>query len=326
MASPALRRERVWRGFIPQPAGRCPPELSKTVNHQPGLLSTLVVRRVDAWGNAAISAGIALVVHDIVTPQTIGLLACIALLYWLGYFINDYFDAPFDACDEHKARSNFFVVHTVPPNLFAIVVAAVSLGLLAAFATFGVLGVAVLALGNVAMWGYSAPPMRLKSRPGLDLIVHALFVLTFPYCVVLLLAEVTLGRLDWLLLGIIFLASLAGQLRQQIRDFDVDSRTDVNFTTTVGLRTSVLLLRGTTTVTVIIASLAIAGGMAYDGLFDVDLYAVAVLLILALLCLPVLVDRATAQSGRPESGQQGLPVAMVALTYYGVVLVHSLLR
>ena len=105
-------------------------------------MSTLIVRRIDAWGAAAISAGMALIVHDAVAPRTTGLLASIALLYWLGYFLNDYFDAPFDACDEAKAKSSFFVIHAVAPRLFALVVAAVSLSLLVAFAQFGPRGVA----------------------------------------------------------------------------------------------------------------------------------------------------------------------------------------
>ncbi len=110
------------------------------------------------------------------------------------------------------------------------------------------------------MWSYSAPPMRLKSRPGLDVVTHGFFVLTFPYVMALLLVELSWTRLDWLLLGLVFLASSAGQLNQQIRDFDVDSCTDRNFTTTVGIKTSILWLKVTTVLTVLIASVAIARG------------------------------------------------------------------
>ena len=54
--------------------------------------------------------------------------------------------------------------------------------------------------------------MRLKSRPGLDLVTHGFFVLTFPYLMALLLVELSWTRLDWLLLGLVFLASVSGQL------------------------------------------------------------------------------------------------------------------
>ena len=278
-----------------------------------GLVSTLIVRRIDAWGAAAISAGMALIVHDAVAPRTTGLLASIALLYWLGYFLNDYFDAPLDVCDEEKAKSNFFVIHVVAPRLFALVVAAVSLSLLVVFAQFGPRGVAVFALGNVAMWSYSAPPMRLKSRPGLDLVTHGFFVLTFPYVMALLLVELSWTRLDWLLLGLVFLASFSGQLNQQIRDFDVDSCTDRNFTTTVGIRTSILCLKVTTVLTVLIASVAIARGVIPG-----------VLVILGLLCLPVMFNRLTARPGRAPSPQPNRSVAIASLMYCSVVLCHAL--
>ncbi len=289
--------------------------LRDTYDAPAGLVSALIVRRIDAWGVAAISAGTALIVHDAVTPRAIGLLASIALLYWLGYLINDYFDAPFDACDEHKAKSNFFIIYPVAPELFAIAVAAVSLCLLVAFARFGMRGLVVLAVGNLAMWSYSAQPMRLKSRPGLDLVTHGLFVLTFPYSVTLLLAELSWTRLDWLLLGIFFLTSFSGQLNQQIRDFEIDSRTDRNFTTTVGIRTSILWLKSTTVLTTLIAGLAIAGGVIPG-----------VLIVLGLLCLPVLFDRLTARPDRKPSAQPSLSVAIAALAYCSLVFCHSLLR
>ncbi len=280
-----------------------------------GIVSTLILRRIDAWGAAAVSAAIVLIIHDAVAPRTTGLLASIALLYWFGYTINDYFDAPFDACDDDKARSNFFVSHTIAPKVLAIVAVAVSVCLLAAFATFGVWGLAAFAIANLAMWGYSAPPIRLKSRPGLDLITHGLFVLTFPYLVALLLVDVSWTRLDGLLLGLIFLTSVGGQLSQQIRDFDVDSRTDLNFTTTVGITTSILWLRVTTVVTVLIAVLAIAQGVIPG-----------VVIVLGLVCLPVMFNRVTARPGRKPSVQPSRWVAIAALLYSTVVVRSSLLN
>ena len=49
-----------------------------------------------------------------------------------------------------------------------------------------------MALSLLVMWTYSGRPFRLKSRPGLDLLTHALFVESYPYMVTLLLLGVTL--------------------------------------------------------------------------------------------------------------------------------------
>jgi 4-hydroxybenzoate polyprenyltransferase len=48
------------------------------------------------------------------------------------------------------------------------------------------------------------------------------------------------------MLVINFLASLSGQLAQQVRDFDVDVRTDTNFATTVGRPAARTCLRAAT--------------------------------------------------------------------------------
>jgi hypothetical protein len=77
-------------------------------------------------------------------------------------------------------------------------------------------------VSGLVAWAYSAPPLRLKMRPGLDLLTHALFVQTFPYVVSLVLIRARWGLLDWVLLAILFLASLTAQLEQQARDFVVD--------------------------------------------------------------------------------------------------------
>jgi hypothetical protein len=130
---------------------------------------SLFLRRADAWGPAPVCAGFGLILHDAVTPQTTLLLIAIACLYWFGYAINDYCDAALDAHDEHKARENFFVHHPVPGKVLVLAAVAIDAMLLGVFAMFGMMGVVLFAIGNLAMWGYSARPMRLKSKPGLDL-------------------------------------------------------------------------------------------------------------------------------------------------------------
>ena len=65
---------------------------------------------------AGIVCAVALLVHDAVRPSTLVLAVAIALLYWLGYSVNDFFDAAHDSTEPSKARWNFFVQHPVGPG------------------------------------------------------------------------------------------------------------------------------------------------------------------------------------------------------------------
>lgn len=205
-----------------------------------------LLHRIDAWGVALIVGTVALMVHDRVDAGSLALVVTIGLAYWLGYTVNDYFDAPYDAADRSGAHRNFFVAHPVPRGwalaAFLVALAVVLLG----FSRFVIRGWVAFAVAVAAMWGYSAPPVRLKSRPGLDLLSHALFVQTFPYLLTVYLISGRWSVLDTVLVTANLLASLSGQLAQQIRDFEIDSVTDRNFTTTVGLPVTRRALRGVT--------------------------------------------------------------------------------
>jgi chlorophyll synthase len=201
------------------------------------------LKRIDAWGVSYIAGGLVLVAHHSLTVQTFLLLLVITVNYWLGYWLNDYFDAPYDLGDEHKARQNLFIQNPAVRRVVWGIVGAV-LGLSALiFLTFGWRGVFVLVLSYLIMWAYSAPPLRLKNKPGLDLLTHAFFVQSWPYVICMWLTGSTWTYMDFALVGVCFLASLNGQLNQQIRDFEVDTRTDSNFATRVGLQKTMIILK-----------------------------------------------------------------------------------
>ncbi len=84
---------------------------------------------------------------------------------------NDLHDLPTDRLNPRKRQAG-----RVRPEALRIYAATAGLAALGTAALIGplfVLGVAaVLALG----WAYSAPPLRLKARPGLDVLVNALVV------------------------------------------------------------------------------------------------------------------------------------------------------
>ena len=218
------------------------------------------LKRIDAWGVSFIISALALVVHRAVSFQTGLLLLAITLNYWLGYWLNDYFDAPHDSEDDAKARQNLFVQHPAMRRYVGAISTLVFGFSSIVFISFGWQGVIVLLVNFSVMWAYSAPPLRLKSRPGLDLLSHALFVQSWPYTICIWLAHANVTSLDGILLGICFLTSLSGQLNQQIRDFEVDSRTDTNFATRVGMAKTILTLKVSTMTAVLLFFAALLSG------------------------------------------------------------------
>ncbi len=217
-------------------------------------------KRIDSWGASYIVSLLALISHHAVSLQTGFLMAAITINYWLGYLLNDYFDVPYDRMDEYKARRNIFVQSETAREQIWYVVAVVLTLSAAPFISFGWRGATVLLIGLPMMWAYSAPPFRFKSKPGWDLITHALFVETWPYLICLWLIRAQWTQLDTILISVCFLTSLNSQLNQQIRDFAVDSRTDTNFTTHTGLVKTILILKISTVSVVMVGIFAVLSG------------------------------------------------------------------
>lgn len=106
-------------------------------------------------------------------PVLLGALACGPLLWAATLLINDVHDVPGDRANPRKAASplvqgtvsvRFAHVFAYVCGLLALVVAALVNW------TFAVLALLCLVLA----WLYSVPPIRLKTRPGADLLVNAL--------------------------------------------------------------------------------------------------------------------------------------------------------
>lgn len=214
----------------------------------------LFLNHIDAWSVTGFIGAVALIAHNTLTFASGLLLLSLVVGYWQAFVLNDYFDAPFDRVAAQKARYNFFVHH--PQRIRELVVILLPLNLVAAwgFLQYGWRGLLLLLICLTVMWAYSAPPLRIKSRPGLDLLVHGLFVETFPYWTCLYLMRVVWQPFDYAILTLLFLASLTAQLEQQVRDFDVDRYHERTFTTVVGRRRAFLLLQ-------LCTALLIGGGL-----------------------------------------------------------------
>lgn len=218
------------------------------------------LKRIDAWGVGYIVCALALIIHDVLSMQTFLLMVMITTNYWLGYWLNDYFDAPYDLKDDNKARFNLFLRRPIQRQWIWWIVALTFAVSSIPFLSFGWPGVMILLISYGIMWAYSAPPLRLKSRPGLDLLTHALFIQSWPYAICVWLTRAPWTLLDTIVVAICFLASLNGQLRQQLRDFHLDSQTDKNFATRVGLSGTIITLRVFTLGMIVLSILALLGG------------------------------------------------------------------
>jgi len=278
-------------------------------------LPKLLINHVDAWGITLIIGIVTLVVHPPFRLELIGIPITLAFCYWLGFAVNDYFDAPFDGQDAKKGRGNFFVQVPFTRLQAAVFFGGMSIGLAILFAYFGTRGVIVVVFGLFAIWAYSAPPLRLKSHPGFDLLMHMIFVQTFPYVACMTLLGLTWTRLDTALVSVFILTSLSAQLEQQIRDYAIDLQTDRNFTTTVGASTSAFLLKLTSGTLIVLFTFYIVAGVIPTSLLP-----------FGLLFLPMLLHRffRGALAARPETLGRALLIA--ALVYTGYVSTSGLLN
>jgi hypothetical protein len=221
----------------------------------------LFINHMDAWGVAMIISALALVSHASLSLRHLTVLLAIAGAYWFGFAYNDYQDAPFDAMDPAKGRNNFFVGARFPTRWLRLALVVISITFISAgFLLFQMRGAAVMAFSLLVIWAYSGRPLRLKSRAGLDLLSHALFVETYPYVVTVMLLAGSWTRLDVALVAILMLSSLSAQLEQQLADCELDAKTEPNFTTWLGPWKTLQLLRGLTAVLALLGA-----GLVMDG-------------------------------------------------------------
>lgn len=221
------------------------------------MLQKLFLNHADAYLLTFIIASSALVLHDAFNWQNAALVLALVLCYWWGFALNDYYDAPYDSLDAVKGHRNFFVGQAMSERKIFGLSLLLLLPIFGLFVAYGWRGILAFFVGIFIMWGYSAPPLRLKTKAGFDLWVHMLFVQSFPYALMLFVLALPLTALDAVLLLFFLLGSLTAQLEQQIRDYPVDKQQESNFTVRFGLRSSVILLRGFTFLFVLVVCAAI---------------------------------------------------------------------
>ena len=286
-----------------------------TINEAKGAWHLLLQNHADAWiVTFAITSGV-LILHDFFSWSAALLVFSITTGYWLAFALNDYFDSDVDRLDPVKKHRNFFTQNGISSTfaLIGFLVAAVIIapGML----QFGWNGFIVSAVCVAVMWAYSAPPIRLKSRPGIDLPVHALFVETFPYLLVMFLLGLVWTTLDFVILGLGVMASLTAQLEQQIRDVEVDRASgETTFTLSIGVDRALILLK-------LLSVLMVAYGLCFMALGVIPLWIAPI----GLFAVPAVLSRLWRQPGEQRPEHLIRPVVYLVVVYVIGLIVWRLL-
>lgn len=152
---------------------------------------------------------------------------CLLLLAF-GFSVNNFFDIKEDK--EKGEIKNFLIQNR--KNFFL----SVSPGLLALFlsAYFGKYVFLFVLLAGLIGFFYSAPPLRTKSRPFLDLISHGLFAGALIFLFPFLTFNSKLTSFHYLIAFSVFYLSVMLETRNHLEDYESDSR--------AGLKTTVCFI------------------------------------------------------------------------------------
>ncbi len=155
--------------------------------------------------------------------------ALVLLFLAFGFSVNDCFDLKED--QYRKDRINPVVSKEISfRKALGISILPGILGLVLS-AAFGLKVFLFCLAGALIGFFYSAPPLRTKSRPLLDLISHGLFAGSFLFVLPLLIFSPQLNPFHYLIAFSIFYFSITLELRNHLEDYEIDKA--------VGLRTSV---------------------------------------------------------------------------------------
>ncbi len=154
---------------------------------------------------------------------------------------NDYFDRHVDALDPKKKARNPVSNGTVTLPGVRVLLLITGIIPLAASLYFGLIPFAFTAVSMFVFYFYTAPPLRLKNKPVLDVLSHGIFVNTFPYffCLVVL-QDFHVGTI--FLLGAIMMRSAMAQLLQEIRDYNIDRQVEKNTVVVLGQKKAIWLV------------------------------------------------------------------------------------
>jgi len=146
--------------------------------------AALAVSRPLFWLNTATPCVLAAVLAE--RPPGLGALALVLWATWplnaFVYALNDYCDLAEDARNPRKGSSEGARLSRPTLRRLLALAVAVELAFVAGFVLTGSrASTAALVAVHAVAWAYSAPPLRLKSRPLLDSLANAGYVLPFVF-------------------------------------------------------------------------------------------------------------------------------------------------
>ncbi len=152
----------------------------------------------------------------------------IFLFLGLGFSINEYFDTEEDKYNKEKTNVLINKQISYKKSLFFSVLLGV-LGLCLS-AIFGLKVFLFCLTGLLLGFFYSAPPLRFKSRPFLDLISHGFFAGLFLFFLPFLIFNYQITIFHWFIGFSIFYLSITLELRNHLEDYDSDKLAGINTT------------------------------------------------------------------------------------------------
>lgn len=152
--------------------------------------------------------------------------AILVLSLGFGFSVNEYFDLEEDKYNKSKINILLKKQITLKSGLIFSILLGV-LGLILAM-KFG-LDVFLFCLAGLLIgFFYSAPPLRFKSRPFIDLISHGLFAGVFLFLLPFLVFNAKITLLHYFVTFSVFYVSVSLELRNHLEDYEADKKAGVN--------------------------------------------------------------------------------------------------
>jgi len=154
---------------------------------------------------------------------------------------NDYFDRNIDALDKNKRMRNPVCNGSVTPKAVKVLLVITGIIPMVGAFYFNFQTVLFTAFSLVVFFYYTAEPLRIKKRVGLDVLAHGMLINTFPYFFCLMaLPEFSIGAL--FLLFALMMRSAMAQILQEVRDYDTDRKVEKNTAVVLGPRGAIRLV------------------------------------------------------------------------------------
>ena len=154
--------------------------------------------------------------------------AIISLLLAFAFSINDCFDVKEDKLDKTKTNPIVSQKLALKKGL-AFSLFLVALGLVLSM-TFGWKVFLLFLIMSSLAFSYSAPPLRLKGRPILDILSHGLFGGALLFLLPIMIFESQLTLSHYLVAFSLFYFSITLELRNHIEDYETDNQAGVRTT------------------------------------------------------------------------------------------------